>query len=405
MATVLKDRPAHVPAERVVDIDYFDLPGAHEDVPTAWHNLRGRYDLIWTPRYGGHWIATGAPVMETIYAQPEVFSNCEIGIPPGTMLLPMLPIQKDGADHKAYRSIIEPAFQPKVIEGYAQRARELTIELIEGFRERGSCEFIADYALILPLSIFLQMVDLPQADREQLHAHVEVTTRSSDMEKRHQAFRAIMAYLEGWIAKRREQPGDDLLSTVVHSHPFGRAATHQEILGLGGLLLFGGLDTVASMMGFVMHFLATHPTHRQWLIDNPRLVSAGIEEIMRRHAVASNTRMATRAVELDGVTVKAGDLILVPTIMYGVDDRKFEQPLEVRFDRTAQRNATFGAGPHRCPGMNLARLEMRVMVEEWLKRIPDFEVDPDREVIQRSGAVNGVLQLPLRWHLSARRVD
>lgn len=390
--------PAHVPAERVVDADIYNLAAAGEDVHAAWMNLAREHDLVWTPRNGGHWIATGGHIIERLFKQTDLFSNQEIGVPAGSMLIPMLPIQKDGEEHKVYRQIIEPAFKPSALASYAVKARELTVELIEGFRPTGACEFIGDYALILPLSIFLSIVDLPQDDREELHSHAEVMTRTADMEKRHAAFKAIMAYLTSWIERRRANPGDDLLSHVVHSRPFGRPATDEELLGIGGLLLFGGLDTVTSMMGFVMRFLATHPEHRQWLIANPVRMPAAIEEIMRRHGVANNTRTALRDVELDGVPIRQGEHILLAGALHGLDEREFDEPLTVDFARPAKWTATFGAGPHRCPGMNLARMEIRVMVEEWLARIPDFEVDPARPTIQQSGGVNGVLQLPLRWN-------
>lgn len=389
--------PSHVPAERVVDADIYDLPGASEDVHDAWLKLVQGRDMVWTPRNGGHWIATGSDVIEQMYKHTDVFSNVEIAIPAGSMLIPMLPIQKDGEEHREYRRIIEPAFRPSALAAYQDMARELTIDLIEGFRARGSCEFIGEYALIVPLTIFLKIVDLPQEDREELHRHAEVMTRTADISRRHAAFKAIMDYLLGWIERRRENPGDDLLSQVVHSRPFGREASNEELLGIGGLLLFGGLDTVTSMMGFVMRFLATHPEHRRWLIAHPEKMSSAIEEIMRRHGVANNTRTAMSDVEVGGITVRKGEHVLVPTPLYGLDERAFDNPKEVDFERPAKWSATFGAGPHRCPGMNLARLEMRVMVEEWLARIPEFEVDPSLPMIQQTGGVNGILQLPLRW--------
>ena len=389
--------PPHVAADRIVDVDFYDLPGAAEDVHDAWLRLARGHDMIWTPRHGGHWIATGSDVIEQLYKHTDLFSNREIAIPPGSMLIPMLPIQKDGEEHKVYRQIIDPAFKPTALAQYQARARALTIELIEGFRHKGVCEFIGDYALILPLTIFLSIVDLPQEDSAYLHEHAEVMTRTADIERRHAAFRAIIEYLQGWIERRRIEPGEDLLSHVVHAKPFDRAATDEELLGIGALLLFGGLDTVTSMMGFVMRFLATHAEHRRWMIAHPERMSAAIEEIMRRHGVANNTRTATQDVEIGGVTVRRGEYILVPTALHGLDPRAFDHPMDVDFERPAKWSATFGAGPHRCPGMNLARMEMRVMVEEWLARIPDFEIDTTRPIVQQSGGVNGVLQLPLRW--------
>ncbi|SCW59712.1 Cytochrome P450 [Sphingobium faniae] len=389
--------PVHVPQEMVRDIDLYAIPGSDRDVHDAWRALQAGPELIWTPRNGGHWIATSGRVVEMLFKRTDLFSNREIAVPPGSMLLPMLPIQKDGEEHRVYRAIIEPAFKPRSLEAATQRARTLAIDLIETFRPHGRCEFIGDFALILPLVVFLSIVDLPQADRDTLHRHAEVMTRTADIAKRHAAFKAIMAYLTTWIERRRAEPGADLLSAVVHSRPFGRPATDEELLGLGGLLLFGGLDTVTSMMGFVMRFLATHPDHRRWILDHPNRIASAIEEIMRRHGVANVMRTAIDDVEVAGVTLRGGEHISVATCMHGLDERAFDNPLAVDFERPAQWTATFGAGPHRCPGMNLARMEIRILVEEWLRRIPDFEVDPGRPLVQQTGGVNGILQLPLRW--------
>lgn len=389
--------PDHIPAHAVRDIDIYAVPGSDLDVHEAWRALQADNDIVWTPRNGGHWIATGGHVIEALFKRPDLFSNREIAVPPGSMLLPMLPIQKDGEEHKVYRSIIEPAFKPKALEASASRARSLTIELIEAFQPHGRCEFIGDFALILPLVVFLSIVDLPQEDRDYLHGHAEVMTRTADIAKRHAAFQAVMAYLSQWIARRRAEPGADLFSAVVHARPFGRPATEEELLGLGGLLLFGGLDTVTSMMGFVMRFLATHPAHRRWIIDNPSKISSAIEEIMRRHGVANLMRTAIEDVDIAGVTIGKGEHISVVTCLHGLDPREFDDPLTVDFERPAKWTATFGAGPHRCPGMNLARMEIRITVEEWLRRIPDFDIDPAHPIVQQTGGVNGVLQLPLRW--------
>lgn len=394
------DVPDHVPAHAVRDIDIYAVPGSELDVHDAWRALQADNDIVWTPRNGGHWIATSGHVVESMFKRADLFSNREIAVPPGSMLLPMLPIQKDGEEHKVYRAIIEPAFKPKALEASTIRARGLAIELIEAFRPNGQCEFTGDFALILPLVVFLSIVDLPQEDRDFLHGHAEVMTRTADIAKRHTAFQAVMTYLSEWIARRRAEPGSDLFTAVVHSQPFGRPASEEELLGLGGLLLFGGLDTVTSMMGFVMRFLATHPRHRQWIIDNPSKISSAIEEIMRRHGVANVMRTAIDDVDIAGVTIHKGEHISVVTCMHGMDPREFDDPLTVDFERPAKWTATFGAGPHRCPGMNLARMEIRITVEEWLRRIPQFEIDPDRPLVQQTGGVNGITQLPLRWSVT-----
>jgi cytochrome P450 len=271
------------------------------------------------------------------------------------------------------------------------------VEIIERVKLDGRCEFVGDYALVLPLVIFLSMVDLPLDDREELHGYTRVMTHEADLAKRHQAFQAMIDYLNRKIAERKARPGSDLLSQVVDAEIFGRPATHEEVLGTSILLLFGGLDTVASMMAFVMRFLAENPEHRRSIRDNPGRIAFAIEEIMRRYGVANNMRTAIDDVELTGTTVRAGEHVMLVSCLHGLDAREYDRPLVVDFERAPKKPATFGAGAHRCPGASLARMEMRIMVELWLRHIPDFEVDPDQIVVERSGGVNGIMRLPLRW--------
>ena len=360
-------------------------PAFENGVQEAWLRLGDGREIVWTPQNGGHWIATSAATVTQLFRDTDNFSNREIAVPPGSFLIPALPIQADGAAHAAYRAIIEPGFRPAALEAYSERARALTIEIIDALLPAGRCEFVTDYTLVLPLVIFLAMVDLPLSDRAELHGYTRVMTHEADLQKRQAAFAAVTNYLERKIAERRAAPGTDLLSHVIHAQVFGRPLTEQEVLGTCSLLLFGGLDTVASMMAFVMRFLADHPSHRQWIIDNPSKSSFAIEEIMRRHGVANVMRTAIADVEIGGTVVRAGQHVMAPSSLHGLDPREFDRPLEVDFARKAKFTGTFGAGPHRCPGASLARMEMRIMVEEWLRRIPDFEVDPDRPIIQRSG--------------------
>lgn len=389
-----------ITADRRFDINIFDLPLAQQDAQAAWAALRAHGNLIWTPWHGGHWIATSGELIERIYRTPDLFSNCEVGIPPKKFPLKLLPIQLDGLEHTAFRALIDPAFRPAAVQSYGVKARQLARDLIGEFYPQGHCEFVADFSLVMPLAIFLTIVDLPVEDRVMLHKLARRSSRSPTQEERSAAFFEMIAYLEYWIDQRRERPGDDLLSNIVHARVAGKPLSREQVLGVAMLLLFAGLDTVASMMAFVIHHLAERPEHRRWMHDNPSKISSAIEELMRRHGVANNVRTATQDVELDGVTIRAGEIVVIPSCLHGLDDRLFDRAGEVDFERAPSQTATFGWGPHRCAGANLARLEMRILMEEWLARIPDFEIDPARPIAQQTGTVNGVLQLPLRWDVS-----
>ena len=244
-------------------------------------------------------------------------------------------------------------------------------------------------------------MDLPHGDRERLHAWTEVMTREPDPQRRIDAYGNTVEYLKFWIDRRRREPGPDLLSRAVHGTILGRAPTDDEFLGLGANMLFGGLDTVASMMGFIMRFLAGHPAHRRWIIEHPDRLRHAIEELLRRHGVANIARVAKCDMTLGEATIRADDLLYLVTCMHGLDERVFDDPLAVNFERPTPFHGTFGNGIHRCPGSNLARNEVRILLEEWLARIPDFRIRDGDKPRAQAGPVNGVLYLPLQWEKHA----
>ncbi len=162
------------------------------------------------------------------------------------------------------------------------------------------------------------------------------------------------------------------------------------------VILFGGLDTVASTMGFIAHFMANHPEHGRQLIEEPGLVDSAIEELMRRFPSAT-ARTLTRDYEYKGIQFKDGEKIYINPVMAGLDDRRFPKPMEVDFKRADGAHNSFGVGPHRCPGTLLARLEIKLFLQEWLARIPDFRVKPGEPVVYGPGQVNCVERLVLTW--------
>jgi len=163
------------------------------------------------------------------------------------------------------------------------------------------------------------------------------------------------------------------------------------------VILFGGLDTVASTLGFIAHFLATHASHRHQLLENPALVDNAVDELMRRFAPSATARTMSRDYEYKGLQFKAGEKVYITPLLAGLDDRRFPNAWEIDFHRQDVQHNSFGAGPHRCPGALLAKLEIKVFLQEWLPRIPDFEVKPGEPVVYGPGQVNCVERLMLSW--------
>ena len=388
--------PSHVPPHLVRDFDFSDLPEAQQDVHLAWKRLHNGPVVFWTPHYGGHWVATRAAEIERIQTDYETFSHREFSLPRVVKPFPFVPIEVDPPEHADYRRVIAPAFAPAMVARLEAQVRKLAISLIESFKWRGSCEFVTEFARLLPVTVFLDMMDLPVADREKFTQWGEVMTRVPDQEAMQKALQATIAYLADIIKERTANPKSDLISRVVKAQVNGRPIRPDEVLGMTTLLFFGGLDTVASMLSFTARFVARNPAHRRQLVEDPKLIPAAIEEILRRHGLSNTVRVVTRDVELGGAQLRKDDLIMVPISLHGMDERRYENPLQIDFKRKPV-HATFGNGPHRCPGANLARTELRVFLEEWLKRIPEFEITPGKREVTGTGSVNTVAYLPLSW--------
>jgi cytochrome P450 len=391
--------PTHVPLALVHDVDIFAPPEVGDDPQTRWAAIRDAApgDVFWTPRLGGYWIATRAREIEAMQKDDGSTFSHEVVSLPRENHFPLYPLSLDPPRHGHFRRLIMPSFMPRAVAALEDTARHHAIQAIEGFVARGSCEFVGEFAGILPIAVFLGIVDLPWEDREKLVGWTETMVRSADLAVRYQALVGMTEYLNGWLAKRAEYPGDDLLSTIVTGEVDGRPLDDHERISVALLMLFGGLDTVASMLGFIARFLAMNPGHRQQLVNDPALIPQAIEELVRRHGIASTTRLVKKDMEFGGAPLRQGDLIYLPNMLAGLDDRVLDDPMTVDFHREKPQHAAFGNGRHACPGAVLARREIKVFLEEWLARIPDFRVKSGTIPEIGSGLVSGVTRLELSW--------
>jgi cytochrome P450 len=392
------ERPAHVRPEQVVDFDYLCPAGHEADVHRAWHALHapGVPDIVWTPHYGGHWIATRAADIDVMQIDSSRFSMASVTVPRVAQTFRNVPLEMDPPEHTPFRALLSPRFGPKPVHDLEGSVRALAVELIEGFSGRGECEFIDAFAKRLPIVVFLRLVDLPLEDRETLLEMTEAAVRG-DAERRNWSFQQLQHYIGKWIAARRANPGPDLFSAMVNAKVNGRDYTPEETFGMMVNVIFGGLDTVAASIGFLTRHLAEHPALRRQLAADRSLIPVAIEEFLRRFGIPNTARVITHDFEYSGVQFKAGEQIMLPKTLHGLDERRYVDPLTVDFARPASRHAAFGDGPHRCPGAGLARMEMRVFLEEWLSRVPDFALRPGAKPVTTSGQVNGILSLPLVW--------
>ena len=276
---------------------------------------------------------------------------------------------------------------------------EVARELIAGIKDKGHCEFMSEFAEVLPLHIFLTMIDVPVEDRLRLRPLGAQLTRPDGSMTVEQLRDAVDEYLAPFIAERMAHPGEDLLSRILSEPIAGRAWTADEARRMCRNVLFGGLDTVVAMVGMVALHLARHPQDHALLRDNPNLVPQAADELMRRYPTVGVSRNAVEDVEVDGVTIRKGDIVYLPSVLHNLDPACFEAPETVDFERglNPTRHTTMGVGAHRCVGAGLARMEVITFLREWTSTMPAVRLDPDKPVTMRGGNVGACTSLPLIW--------
>lgn len=397
------DVPPHVSQDRVFDYDLFHDRRLEKDVRLGMMSLfDDAPDIFWTPRNGGHWVATRADDIEVIETDYARFSTHSVQVPKKPDALPReLPLELDPPRHTAFRKPLTLALLPGNIARMEAGIRDLTVSLIEGFKDRGGCEFVAEFGKVFPICVFLDLVDLPREDRHYLVPLADQSVRGRNPDVRLDAQLKVNAYLRDVVRERRETPGTDLLSALVNVEEDGRKITEAEAISYATLVMFGGLDTVAGMLSFIIRFLARNPDHRRDMAENFRdetFMRNAIEELLRRHGMASDSRMITHDFDYQGVSFRAGEMILAPNMLVDLDDRRVADPELVDFRRSPRiQPGIFGKGAHMCPGAVLARRELRIFLEEWFSRIPDFGLAPGTAPTTETGIVSTITELRIAW--------
>jgi len=333
----------------------------------------------------------------------EIFSHKVKFIPRGSVQVRMPPLTEDPPMHTRFRAILNPFFTASQVARLAEKARALTIRLVEGLQPRGQCDFVEQFAQVMPVEMFLGMVDLPLDRREELVEWAAGFVGATDQQARDSNMAKVVEYLSGVLDERHRNPGGDMLSRIAAWRDNPRYESEEEVIGMAVLIFFGGLDTVANLLSFTAMHLAEHPELRRRLVEEPAIIPKAVEEFIRRFGLSNTGRLITQDVERKGVTMKKDEMILVPIGASSIDESRFADPFTVDFDREVPlyhnepEHNTFGNGPHKCVGRPLARAELTIFLEEWLRRIPDFRIDPDVRPVTKMGGVNSVGNLRLIW--------
>jgi cytochrome P450 len=396
-------RPDNVPADRVFDFDIYRAVPAGLDFHQHWRAVMrdASYPLMWTPHNGGHWVALRADISETVMSDSERFSNHTVLVPKETAgeAYRLIPLSLDPPEHRPFRNLLNENLGPKPLKPMEEVVRDLAVSLIEGFRPNGRCNFTHEFAEQLPVRIFMRIVDLPVEDLPKLKHLADQYTRPDGSIPLDEVTQRFRDYLRPVISARRASPGEDMISRMVNGEVGGRPLTDVEAENICIQVLVGGLDTVVNMLGFTFSYLAKDHDLRHVIAADPSRIDDALLEFFRRFPVVSSAREVLKDLEFEGVLLKAGDMVMAPTIVVAMDDVMNDDPLEFRLGRKARQHSTFGKGSHTCPGAHLARMEMKIVLREWFARIPDFRIADDAPLHYTNGIVGSVNPFILEWEV------
>jgi cytochrome P450 len=400
-----------VPADLVVDFDVYDSAlAAPEDVfQEQVLKLAAVSPVVYSPLYGGHWIVTRYKEVAEVLRDPARFSSYPNNLIPHGFGK-FIPLEYDPPVHTAFRHALQPLFNPHRMNELEPQIRAIVTELIDGFAARGSAEFISEFAHELPARVFLALMGWPLQDAPMFTEATDTTlhgvpggTEEESLAARAEAAGRMMNYFAAVIADRRSGSADasdvtaSIINTDVEFDGQPRQLADEELCNIFMLLLIAGLHTTQGSLAWGIMHVAAHPEQRAALVEDPSLIPAAVEEVLRVEAAVSAGRRVVQDTELGGVKLRAGDQMLVVLAGANRDWREFDNPNDVQVTRTPNRHMSFGTGPHRCLGSHLARVMLRIAFEELLHRVPDIEPDPDRPSISNTAQVRGVLELHTRF--------
>ncbi len=366
-------------------LEHSTLPMA-ADRGVGWKTLRDAGPVVFMN--GGYYLTRREDVLAAL-RDANLFSAHLALQPPGSPV-PVLPSAFDPPEHTRYRKILQPYFSPQALSESRPLMERHAAEMIGALAGRGECELMADFARLYPFGVFMDLYGLPQEDRD-----LVIRWKDAAVEGRPEGYE-LLAYFTKAIQQRRQSPGSDMLSQVMTGPG---DLTDLELLGMSHLLVLSGLDTVAAAIGFSLYELARIPRLRRTLRREPEQIRVFIEEIVRLEPAAPlAARVTTDFVKIGGMTLPPGTPVRLCTAAINRDGSDDLSTDEVVMDGKVHRHWGFGGGPHRCIGSHLARIQLTIVVGEWLKQIPDFELPagyvPEIKYPSKSFALKS---LPLSW--------
>jgi cytochrome P450 len=401
-ATAASAIPGHVPPDLVHSIGLVEGPeflaaphrfmaGLHDRLPPVFFSTAEHAPPAWM-------LIKHADAFHVL-RHPEIFTTA--GATPfprdPNNYFRMIPLEIDPPDHRKFRAILDPMFSPQAVLKLEGRIRQLANELIDAFIDKGECEFAKDFGRPLPVGVFLDIMGLPREMMDTFVRWAMGLLHSQSREAAGQAMKETCEYLEQVIREKAAKPDDGVVSAVVHSRIDGAPMNGRDMFGFVFFLFIAGLDTVFATLNNMWLWLAENPERRREMIADPGNINGQLEELLRVFSVTFSGRTLTQDYEVRGVQMKKGDKVtsILPACNY--DPEVFPNPTQVDFNRPRKPILAFAGGVHSCMGSHLARLEIKIALQEWLRRIPEFQVKDGFQVEYWPGGVVGPKSVPLTW--------
>jgi len=402
-------KPAHVRDSDVYDFDmFYDAAYLADPHKRILDLIKNAPPVFWTPRYGGHWMflshsANFDASRDTATFSNEFVSQAQIRamnaqLPPGAPRIPnTIPIGLDPPAHGIYRAPLQRAFSPKTMSALKDDIRALANQLIDEVKDRGRCEFMSEIAEPLPVQVFLKFLGLPLERQAEYRSLIREHMANNDPKQAIAKLQRVAATMRETLLERRDKPQDDLISMLWKIEIEGKPTTLEDMENYGVLLFIAGLDTVMNGMGFGVRHLAQDVALQEELRANPKIITEAAEELLRRYTFTVPPRFVAKDVVFKGVPIKKGDRVMLFLPAADLDANEF--PDSDRFDlkRENKVHIAFNAGPHRCLGSHLARIELQILYEQLLERLPTFHLDTEHPPRFHGGHVIGVDSLHLHW--------
>ncbi|AIJ21293.1 putative Camphor 5-monooxygenase [Amycolatopsis methanolica 239] len=384
-----------------VDFDHADPEFIQNPFP-VFRDLHQRCPVARSTKYDGFWVLSKYDDIRAATRNTNTFlSGAGVTIPHFGSPVPLIPLESDPPLHSSYRRILQREFSRGRMQELEGTIRLVATDLIDAFADRGEADFATELASPLPAVVIAQLMGFPKEDWEKFRVLTErmlEAAKAEDLETNFEAALEYCIYLMNVLDERRAEPADDMLTRIVQAEVDGRPMGEDEALGMTLITIVAGHETTVGGIGSLLLYVGADPNVQRRLAADPTQIPLAVEEALRQGApVQGIARTVSEDVCVRGRQLRKGDKVWLSYAAGNRDEEAFENPDVFDIDRSPNRHLGFGDGVHRCVGAPLAQAEMRIVLEEILKRIPGYRIT-DLDAVEFQGGQNRMVsKLPVHW--------